>query len=119
MSLFSRLSANKEKRDFLRRVDGMKMREVNFVATEWDSFIASFEHNPEVIMTLSPVNYYALKKEYIGATCWSDGECSENYIVFRYVKDDIKSEKIVAESKPYTLECSLFKRMMSKFGIML
>ncbi len=119
MPLFSRLAANREKKEFLRKVSGMKMREVNFVATEWDSFIAGFEHNSEIVMTLSPVNYYALKKEYIQATCWSDSDSSENYVVFRYIRDDIKSEKVIAESKPYEIPAPLFRRMMSKFGIML
>lgn len=108
-----------EERKRTADLDGMKLREVNYVAVEWNKFISDFEENPETIMKLSPVNYYALKKEYILASCYSSDDLSKNYIRFSFIEDNIKREKVLFKSKTYPIEKSLFIRAMSKFGIIL
>ena len=98
----------------------MKCREVNYVAVDgFPDFLTELEQSPEKLLKLVPVNYYALKNEYIKATCYSSADCAENYIIFSCIADSVRSEKVTFVSGKYKIERDLFIKAMAKFGIML
>lgn len=116
MGLFSR---RKPKTELSDKLKNMKCREVNFVSVNINEFIIDFEADRKAVLTLKPVNYYALKTDYIKASCYSDSEANENYILFTCMADSVKNEHATYKSKVYDIDRVTFVKMMAKFGIML
>ena len=50
----------------------MRCKTVNYVLTDFDQLCEGMEKSAEELVSLKPVNYYALKDEYIEAAFYSD-----------------------------------------------
>lgn len=111
--------SRKPKSELSDKLNNMKCREVNFVSVDIDEFLTNFEADRKAILALKPVNYYALKTDYIKASCYSDAEANENYIFFTCMADSVKNEHATYKSKVYDIDRITFVKMMAKFGIML
>ena len=84
-----------------KRLASMRCKTVNYVLTDFDKLCEGMERSAEKLVSLKPVNYYALKDEYMEAAFYSDDANEENYVIFRLVKNDrpIKASGIYPVSK--------------------
>ena len=63
-------------------------------------------------MKCKPVNYYAIKSEYVEAAFYSDDGHDENYVIFRLMKLD----KPAAASGIYPVSKDILRKAYSKLG---
>jgi len=84
-----------------KRLAAMRCKTVNYVLSDFDELCLDMEKSAEALLSLKPVNYYALKDEYIEAAFYSDDDHEENYVIFRLVKNDrpVKASGIYSVSK--------------------
>ena len=90
-----------EEQPLKKRLASMKCKLVNYVSEDMEVICSEMERSEEYLVRLTPVNYYALKEEYIEAAFYSDDEHEENYVIFRLMKQDrpVKSSGIYRVSK--------------------
>ena len=67
------------------RFEGMKCRKISYVDCGLDELKEGMAADVQHILTLTPVNYYAVKNEYILALIYSNSDFSENYVQFKRI----------------------------------
>ena len=97
------------------RVKDMKCRKISYVDCDPDELKNGMEQSCGYIMKLTPVNYYAVKNEYILALIYTSEDCSENYVRFKRVS----FEKITDETKIYALDSVTLSKALAKVGIII
>lgn len=95
-----------------KRLAAMKCKRVNYVAVDFAELCSCMEKSEEYLVSLKPVNYYALKSEYIEAAFYSDEGHDENYAVFRLMKNDSP----VQSSGIYPVSKDVLRRAFTKLG---
>lgn len=95
-----------------KRLSSMKCKLVNYVCDDFDGLCTEMEKDAEYLVKLKPVNYYAIKSEYVEAAFYSDDEHDENYVIFRLMKLD----KPAAASGIYPVSKDILRKAYSKLG---
>ena len=95
-----------------KRLACLRCKRVNYVACDFDGLCGDMQVDPGCITKLTPVNYYALKDEYIEAAFYSDEEHEENYVIFRLMKYD----KPVRASGIYPVSKDVLRKAFSRLG---
>ncbi|SDA15387.1 hypothetical protein SAMN02910447_00918 [Ruminococcus sp. YE71] len=98
-----------------KRVRDMKCRKISYVDCDFDELCAKMRQSPEAILSLTPVNYYAVKNEYILALVYTSPDYSENYVQLKR----ISFEKQCGQSEIYALDSSTVSRALAKVGIII
>ena len=62
------------------RLNDLKCRKICYIDSDFKELTEAMSKSPEVILTLKPVNYYAVKNQYIMAHIYTSADYSENYI---------------------------------------
>lgn len=101
-----------EEQPLKKRLASMKCKLVNYVAIDFEELCSEMDKSEDYIIRLKPVNYYALKSEYIEAAFYSDGEHEENYVIFRLMKLD----KPVMASGIYKVSKDILRKAYTKLG---
>ena len=114
--MFGLFSKKKEAKSPLeQKLSGMKCRQVSFADTDFDGLCGDMEKSADILLKLTPVNYYAVKNEYIVAYFYSSEGYDENYVRFeRY-----SHEKRTHRSKIYALDRDMLSKALAKVGIIL
>ncbi|MBR4621916.1 MAG: hypothetical protein IKO44_00115 [Ruminococcus sp.] len=73
------------------------------------------KRDPSAILKLKPVNYYAVKNQYVMAHIYSNADLSENYVMFTR----IELEKRTGKTDYFPLDTDTLKRALAKVGIIL
>lgn len=95
-----------------KKLSAMKCKTVNFSPVDFAELCAGMERSETELLTLKPVNYYAVKNEYIEAAFYSDDEHEENYVIFRL----IRSDRPVSMSGTYPVSKDTLRKVYSKLG---
>lgn len=95
-----------------KRLASMRCKTVNYVLTDFDELCAGMENSSETLTALKPVNYYALKDEYIEAAFYSDDDHEENYVIFRLVKND----RPIRSSGIFSVPKDVLRKAYTKLG---
>ena len=98
-----------------KRVAEMKCRKLSFVDCDFDELCAKMRQSVQTILTLTPVNYYAVKNEYILALVYTTPDYSENYVLLKR----ISYEKQTGESEIFALDSETVSRALAKVGIII
>jgi hypothetical protein len=98
-----------------KRVRDMKCRKVSFVDCDFSELESGMKGSGEYILKLKPVNYYAVKNEYILALIYTSEDYSENYVQFKR----ISFEKKTHESEIYALDKITLSKALAKVGIII
>lgn len=101
-----------EEQPLKKRLASMKCKLVNYVAVDFSELCGEMDKSEEFLQKLKPVNYYALKSEYIEAAFYSDEEHEENYVIFRLMKLD----KPVMASGIYRISKDILRKAYTKLG---
>lgn len=95
-----------------KRLAAMKCKMVNYVSVDFADLCSGMDSSDEYLTGLKPVNYYALKSEYIEAAFYSDDDHEENYVIFRLVKND----RPVQASGAYRVSKDVLRKAYTKLG---
>lgn len=101
-----------EEQPLKKRLASMKCKLVNYVALDFSELCSEMDKSEEYLLKLKPVNYYALKSEYIEAAFYSDEGHDENYVIFRLMKLD----KPVMTSGIYSISKDILRKAYTKLG---
>ncbi len=118
MGIFSRLkSKNKSKKTSVNseKLAGLKCRKIHYVGTDFDIFLDSMKDDSKAILSLVPVNYYAVKNEYIIAYFYTDKDYCKNYIKF----EKITSKGNVKTNDLFELDFHTLSNALAKVGIII
>lgn len=112
--MLRRLFGNK-KRGEDERLKGLKCRRISYVDCGLDELKEGMAASQEYILKLTPVNYYAVKNEYVTALIYTSEDYSVNYVQFKR----ISFEKQVGETEIYALDGVTVSKALAKVGIMI
>lgn len=98
-----------------KHVRELKCRKISLVDTDLDELAADMQCDPQSVMKLTPVNYYAVKNEYILALVYMSADYSEAYVKFKRVA----YEKVTGETGLFQLDKHTLARFLAKVGIMI
>ncbi|WP_028505860.1 hypothetical protein [Ruminococcus sp. FC2018] len=106
----------KAPKDPLRqKVKELKCRQIHYVDKDFDTVAANMDSDCKAILSLVPVNYYAVKEKYIMAKVYSNKDFTENYAeFFRY-----DSDKLVSSTKLFPLDKVTASKAFAKVGIII
>lgn len=111
--LFTKKSGDSPKEPPIKKkLMSMSCKRVNYVAMDFALLCGSVETDETYLKLLQPVNYYALKDEYIEAAYYSDAEHEENYVIFRLMKYD----KPVSQSGIYPVSKDTLREAYTRLG---
>ncbi len=111
LGLFFKKTENRSEEK--NRLKGMKLRKITYVDCDFARFVADMEKDPKTILSLSPVNYYAVKNQYIMAHVYSSDDLEENYVSFSRYDYEHKTD----ESRLFELDRELLSKTLAKVGI--
>ena len=97
------------------KIRNMKCRQISYVDTDFSELIRDIKADRRAILKLKPVNYYAVKNQYIMAHIYSNSDLSENYVFFTRVEYEKRTDK----SDCFDLETDTVKKALAKVGIIL
>ena len=113
--LFFKKKSTEAESPVKQKVKGMKCRQISYVDTDFSDLLADMSRDCEAILKLSPVNYYAVKNQYIMAHIYTNEDLSENYVMFTRVEHERRTDK----SGYYELDEETLKKALAKVGIIL
>ena len=98
-----------------QKVKDMKCRQISYVDTDFSELVRDIKADRRAILKLKPVNYYAVKNQYIMAHIYSNSELSENYVFFTRIDYERRTDK----SDYFDLDTDTVKKALAKVGIIL
>lgn len=113
--LFGKKSKGKSADPLSERLSGLKCRKVSYVDCDFAELAADMRGSPDRILSLTPVNYYAVKNEYILALIYSSPDFEENFVQLKR----ISFEKQTDESEIYALDRVTVSKALAKVGIII
>jgi hypothetical protein len=93
----------------------MKCRRISYADCDLDELAQDMERDTSAILRLTPVNYYAVKNEYILALIYSSADYSECYVQFKR----LSYEKQTGKSAIFTLDKHTMSKALAKVGIII
>lgn len=113
-SLFKKKTAAAEP-PLKKKIKDMKCRKVNYVDEDFEGLCSKMSADPSAILSLKPVNYYAIKTRYIMGKLYTNEDFSENYVqFFRY-----DTEHEVGKSDIFPIDAVLLSKALAKVGIII
>lgn len=97
------------------RVKSLKCRQISYEDADLDELEADIKVSADSILKLKPVNYYAVKNEYIVAFIYTSPDYEESYVRF----ERIAFEKRTGRSKIYALDRVTLSKALAKVGIII
>lgn len=98
-----------------KRVRELKCRQISYVDTDFSELTRDMRADSRAILKLKPVNYYAVKNEYVMAHIYTNEDYSENYVMFTRVEHEKRTDK----SDYFSLDEDTLKKALAKVGIIL
>ncbi|WP_124099068.1 hypothetical protein [Ruminococcus sp. Marseille-P6503] len=98
-----------------KRLRDFKCRRICYVDTDFKELVARVAADPAAVLSLEPVNYYAVKNQYIMAHVYSSEDCSENYVKFQRFDYERKTD----ESSLLPLDRATLTKALAKVGIII
>lgn len=95
-----------------KKLPAKKCKLVNYVAVDFEALCSNMENSDSYLLNLVPVNYYAIKSEYIEASFYSDETYDENYVVFRLIKND----RPIKLSGIYAVDKAILRKAYERLG---
>lgn len=102
-------------KELSKKLDSMKCRKLSFVDTDFKQLIDEMKISSKTFLTLKPVNYYAVKNQYILASVYTSEDFKENYIKFQRFDFEKKTD----ESEIFSLDLDTLSRCLAKVGIII
>ncbi len=115
MFSFIKKKAKEDEPPLKKKIKYLKCRKINFVDEDFDGLCKDMKQDANTIIKLKPVNYYAIKNQYIMGMVYSEEDFSENYVQFLH----FESERQTGKSDIYPLPPELTVRVLAKVGIMI
>lgn len=115
MFSFLKKKDKEEEPPLKNKIKNLKCRKINFVDEDFDELCRSMKQDVGVIAKLKPVNYYAIKNQYIMGMIYSEDDFSENYVQFLH----FESERQTGKSDIFSIDAQLTVRVLAKVGIMI
>lgn len=97
------------------RARSLKCRQISYEDVDPDELEADMKVSADSILKLKPVNYYAVKNEYILAFIYTSADYEENYVRF----ERISFEKRTGRSKIYALDRVTVSKALAKVGVII
>lgn len=120
MGLFSFLKKNTEAELPLEKVvRQLKFKEVNYVYEDISEVESKLKASDKALLSLTPVNYYALKSKYLKAVYYTDSDYQENYIRFYSVESKKNTDHIIAKTAIYPISREVLVKAYAKVGIII
>lgn len=114
--MFSFFGRKKEAETPLKKkIKDMKCRKISYVDTDFSDLTRDMRASSDALLTLKPVNYYAVKNEYILALIYSSPDYSECYVQLKR----IAYEKQTDQSDIYPLDMHTMSKALAKVGIVI
>ena len=113
--LFLKRRSKEEEPAVKQKIKNMKCRQISYVDTDFSELIADIKADRRAILKLKPVNYYAVKNQYIMAHIYSAPDLAENYVFFTRVEFEKRTDK----SDYFDLDTETVKKALAKVGIIL
>lgn len=98
-----------------QKIKTMKCRQISYVDTDFSELVTAMRRDPAAILKLKPVNYYAVKNQYIMAHIYTNADLTENYVFFTRIDFEKRTDK----SDFFPLDTDTLKRALAKVGIIL
>lgn len=115
MFSFLKKKSKEDEPPLKKKIKDLKCRKINFVDEDFDGLCRDMKQDVNIIIKLKPVNYYAIKNQYIMGMVYSEEDFSENYVQFLH----FESERQTGKSDIYPLDPELTVRVLAKVGIMI
>ncbi len=113
--LFGRSEKPEKELPLKKRVRSMKCRKINYVDTDFSELKGDMKRDSRAILKLVPVNYYAIKNQYIMAHIYTSDDYSENYVKLQRFDFERKTD----ESEIYPLDGETLSKALAKVGIII
>lgn len=97
------------------KVKSLKCRKISYEDTDLDELSAEMSRSAESLLKLKPVNYYAVKNEYIQAFIYTSADYEESYVRF----ERISFEKASGKSKIFALDRATLSKALAKVGVII
>lgn len=98
-----------------KRIKELKCRKISYVDCDFSELIRDMRQSSDAILRLTPVNYYAVKNEYILALIYSSADHSECYVQFKR----LSYEKQTDRSEIFPLDKHTMSKALAKVGIII
>lgn len=105
----------KEESALEKRLYQLKNKRINCVYEDFPEFLVSMESDTKNAGKLTPVNYYALKNQYIEAHYFYSADYKECYVKFTAYEND----KVTDKSRIFEIATDTLVRAFSKVGIII
>lgn len=111
--MFGFFKKKKPKDPLDKKVGELKCRKISYVDCDFGDLARDMRASSDALLTLTPVNYYAVKNEYILALIYSSADYSECYVRLKR----ISYEKQTDESEIYPLDKHTLSKALAKVGM--
>lgn len=118
MGLFGIFSSKKSQSGeppLKKKIKTMKCRRISYVDTDLAELEADIRSDSKAILKLTPVNYYAVKNQYVMAHIYTSIDYSENYVQFTR----IDFERRTGETDIYPIDFETLSKALAKVGIII
>lgn len=105
----------KEESALEKRLYQLKNKRINCVYEDFPEFVLAMENDSATAGKLTPVNYYALKNQYIEAHYFYSPDYKECYVRFTAYEND----KVTGKSGVFTVDTGTLVKAFSKVGIII
>ncbi len=103
------------KSELEKHLDELKLRKISYVDTDFEEFARDMRTDSKNWLKLKPVNYYAVKREYIMGSVYTNDDYSENYVSFERYEQERRTDK----SEIYKVDFPLLAKALAKVGIII
>lgn len=104
-----------EETSLQKRLRDLKLRKISYVDTDFEEFTRLMRSDVKNWLKLKPVNYYAIKREYIMGSVYTSPDYSENYVSFERYEQERRTDK----SDIYAVDFELLSKALAKVGIII
>ena len=104
-----------EETSLQKRLRDLKLRKISYVDTDFEEFARLMRSDVKNWLKLKPVNYYAIKREYIMGSVYTSPDYSENYVSFERYEQERRTDK----SDIYAVDFELLSKALAKVGIII
>lgn len=115
LDIFRKSTKSESEPPLKKKIKNMKCRKISYVDTDFSELTSAMRRDPKAVLTLKPVNYYAVKNRYIMAFVYTSENYEENYVQFKRYEQEHKTD----ESEIYSLDCDTLSRALAKVGIII
>lgn len=100
-------------KELKKKLYSLRSKRINCVYTDLKELIGQQRLDETALLSLAPVNYYALKPQYIEAHYFYSEDYSECYVKFTSYDND----KVTGESEIFAIPAQVLAKAFAKVGI--